>query len=486
MENKNSKNKWATLFILTFCMIITSMSSSLLYTALNQLIKDFGVEVTTAQWLTTSYMLICAILIPISAYLVRKFKNKNMLITALSLFAIGSFVCGFSHSFNVMLAGRIIQSLGAGSLVTLTTNVIMAIFPKEERGEAMGVYGLGVLLAPAFGPTITGYFIDNFTWNTLFFIIGGLAVVAIILVVIFFKYENQVQDLTLDVSGVILSSIGFGSLLYGINLISDNGIKDQTVLIFLGIAFVTITAFVITSLRKEKPLLDLTIFKDLNFTFSVILVGIIQVALYGGMLLLPIFIQTGLGKTATESGLSMMPGTIVLGITGIFAGKMFDKYGIKMIASIGTLLIALSTLYFSHMDLNTPYYAIILIYALQSFGMAFVVMPLQSASVVNIETKDLPNANAIFSTSKAIMSSLSGVVLVLVMTNTAEGYIDSINRTIVMNDGYDALVKGIDTAFTLAFVIAVIAFLFSLFLKRKTTTENNTITKNMGDDFVLE
>jgi len=448
-------------------MIVTALNQSVINVALPTIMTDLKITAATAQWLTTAFMLTSGILVPISAYLVQKFSYRQLFLAAMISFVAGSFLCAFSGTFHALLFGRVIQAIGSGILLPLVMNVFMFSFPVEKRGSAMGILGLGMILAPALGPTVAGLVLQSHTWNILFYGMAIIGAAVTLFAFLTFKFESPRKAVKLDLPGVALSTVGFGTLLYGISEIATKGWTAPEVLTLIGISIVTLFVLVIYSLKKQDPLLEMRVFKDFNFTYTMIVNTLLTIALYGGMLLLPIYLQSIRGFTPFESGLLLMPGSLVMGLMGIFTGKLFDRVGIKPLAIIGISLMTAVTYLLSKLSLDTPYLLIMALYAIRSFGMAFVMMPITSAGLATISKELIPHATALQNTLRQVAASIGTAVLIVVMTDEAKSYIKSLGSAVDAQSGLLASIHGVDYAFLVATIFGVAALLLSLLFKDK-------------------
>lgn len=466
--NEKSKNKGfaVMLAIILSGMVVTMLNQSIINIALPQIMKQFNIDAATAQWLATAYMLVCGILVPVSAYLVQKFSYKQLFITAMVFFTIGSYVCAVSPGFEVMLSGRILQSVGGGLLMPLSMNIFMSAFPVEKRGAAMGLLGVGLILAPAMGPTISGYVIEFYNWHVLFYAMTAIGLGVMVVAFFFFSFKNEKGDARLDTFGVFTSSIGFGTLLYGVNEISGKGWNDPVVLSFLAISLVCLTVFVFHERKKENPLLEMKVFKDFNFTYTIIVNIILQVALYGGMMLLPIYLQTIRGFSPLEAGLLLLPGSLLMGLMGIFTGKLSDRIGIKPLAIIGLTILTVVTFMLTTLTMDTPYLEIMLLYTIRSFGLSFILMPITSAGLATIPLELIPHANALSSTLRQVAASIGIAALVVVMSNQTKDYLQDLGPAVTSESVKLATIYGINHAFFVSAIISAIALFLSFFFKR--------------------
>ncbi|HEY5557972.1 DHA2 family efflux MFS transporter permease subunit [Acetobacterium sp.] len=472
IEKTKDKAFAVMLAIILAGMVITMLNQSIINIALPQIMTQFNIDASTAQWLATAYMLVCGILVPISAYLVQKFSYKQLFITAMAFFTIGSYICAISNGFEVMLTGRVIQSVGGGILMPLSMNIFISAFPVEKRGSAMGLLGIGLILAPALGPTVSGYVIEYYNWNVLFYAMTAIGFCVLMVAFFFFNFRNEKRDVKLDYFGVITSSIGFGSLLYGINEIAGKGWNDSEVLTFLAVSVISLTVFVFYELKKQNPLLEMKVFKDFNFSYTIIVNIILQVALYGGMILLPLYLQVIRGFSPLEAGLLLLPGSLLMGIMGIWTGKLYDRMGIKPLAIIGFTILTVITYMFTKLSMDTPYMEIMILYTIRLFGLSFVLMPVTSAGLATIPRELIPHANALSSTLRQVAASIGIASLVVVMTNQARYYIQDLGTAVTADAAKLAAIHGINSAFLVSAIISAIALVLSFFFKKPKLEES--------------
>lgn len=460
------------LIIILIGMIVTMINQSALNTMLPSIMTQLNIAASTAQWLITAYMLVMGILVPISAYFVQKFSYKQLFVTAMAFFALGALVCARSTGFEVLLVGRIIQSIGGGIIMPLSMNIFLAAFPVEKRGSAMGLLGLGMILAPALGPTLGGYVAEYYHWSVLFYGMAAIGSGVIITTFLFFNLEREKGNVKLDVGGTVLSSIGFGTLLYSVSTISSKGWSDPQVITFFLVAVISLTVFVFFELKKEDPLLEIRIFKDFNFSYTIIVNIVLQVALFGGMLLLPVYLQNIRGFTPLDSGFLLLPGTILMGLMGVFTGKLYDKVGIKPLAIVGLTIITGVTYMLSTLSLDTSYKEIMILYTIRCFGMSFVMMPITSAGLVTIPAKLMPHANALSNTLRQVAASIGSAALVVVMADQTKKHIADLGVAVTADATKLAALHGINVAFFVATVICAIALALSFFFTKPKDLQN--------------
>ncbi|HAB34525.1 MAG TPA: MFS transporter, partial [Exiguobacterium sp.] len=411
------------LTVLLIGMFIAILNQTLINVALPVLINDFNVSTSTAQWLTTGFMLVNGILIPISAFLMRSYTFRQLFLASMTLFFFGSIICSMAMNFPVMMIGRVVVAAGAGILMPLGSNVFMTLFPPHKRGAAMGMLGIAMILAPAVGPTITGYVIQNYDWHVMFYAMSFFGLVTLLLGTAWFRLTQPLSKPSFDALGVLFSTIGFGSLLYGFSEAGNDGWDSPIVISSIVIGLIGIAAFAMRELSMEDPMLNIRVLKVPEFSFTLFINVIVTMALFGGMLLLPIYLQSIRGFSPVDSGLLLLPGSLIMGITGPIAGRLFDRFGIRPLAIFGLTLMTYGTWELTQLNMDTSYYSIMGIYMLRSFGMAFIMMPIMTAGMNALPMKMIPHGNATQNTLRQVGGSIGTAILVTVMTRQTTAHL---------------------------------------------------------------
>ncbi|WP_129728922.1 DHA2 family efflux MFS transporter permease subunit [Ectobacillus funiculus] len=413
---KSPANTGVMLVILVVGMFISILNQTVINIVLPELINEFSISATTAQWLSTGFMLVNGILVPISVYLVKTFTYRRLFLAAILFFTVGSVVSAVATNFPIMMTGRTIQAVGAGILMPVGSNIFLMLFPPEKRGVAMGLLGVALILAPAIGPTIAGWLVQNYTWNIMFY---GMFVLGLIIFFVALRFFNLVQPLSkpkFDTVGAGASTLGLGTLLYGFSEAGAKGWGSAEVVSMLLLGVIGIIFFILWELRAETKLIDLTVFKVPVFSFTLLINIIITVSMYGGMLLLPVYLQNIRGFTALESGLLLLPGSLLMGFMGPVAGKLFDRYGIRPLAIFGLLIMTYSTYEYTQLSMDTSYTYIMWMYTLRSFGMAFLMMPIMTAGMNALKMSQISDGTAAQNTLRSVAGSVGTALLVTVMT----------------------------------------------------------------------
>lgn len=358
-------NRTIMVAILLVGTFINVLNQTILATAFPALMNAFAIGTNTVQWLTTGFLLVNGVMIPVSAFLSKRFNTKWLWIAAMVIFELGTLLAWLAPSFSLLLTGRLTQAVGVGIAMPLLQTIIFSIFPIQERGAAMGLVGIAVGVGPAIGPTLSGWIVDNWSWRQIFGIM--LPIVALVIVASFFYMKPVIQTskIKFDLFSVLTSSIGFGGLLYGFATVGSKGWTSSTVLISLIAGSIVVILFAIRQLSMPEPFLDLHVFKYHQFTLATILGAIAMTAMTGAELVLPLYLQIAKGQNAVISGLTLLPGAILVAIMSPITGRIVDKHGGKALSLIGLLLLTLGTVPFIMLQLSTPLWFIISMYAIR-------------------------------------------------------------------------------------------------------------------------
>lgn len=464
---KPNYNRGVLIAVILAGAFVVILNQTLLNTAIPKIMADLSISANTAQWLTTGFMLTNGVMIPITAFLIEKFSSRKLFITAMSFFATGTLVAALAPNFPVLLTGRVIQAMGAGIMIPLMQTIFLLIFPVEKRGMAMGMVGLVIAFAPAIGPTLSGWVVEHYAWRTLFEMILPIAILDIIFAIFAMKNVTKLTHPKIDVLSVILSSFGFGGLLYGFSSAGNTGWASTEVFIALSVGAVALILFIWRQLTLKRPMLEFRVFKNKIFALSVLIGMIVMVSMLGVELLLPLYMQNAQGYSALESGFLLLPGALVMGIMSPIVGKVFDKIGARPLAIIGLAIVSAMTFLFSQMTASTTYGFMMIVYAIRMFGIALVMMPVMTAGLNQLPDYLIPHGTAMNNTLRQVAASIGTAALITVMTNeTTEAAKHGLSHP---------MIEGMSAAFLVATILAIIALVFSFFIKpMKTNKQEST------------
>ncbi len=466
------KPPYAMIAILFVGAFVSLLNETLLNVALPSIMKDFDVSASAVQWLSTGYMLVNGVLIPASAFFIQKFTNRNLFITAMILFTAGSVLATLSPTFGVLLAARMIQASGSAIMMPLLMNVMLASFPVERRGAAMGIFGLVMITAPAIGPTLSGWLIEHYSWRTLFDVVIPIAAITLIFALFKLKNITPQRNITLDALSLVLSSIGFGGILYGFSSAGEKGWDSIHAYGAIAAGVIGLILFVLRQMKLDEPLLEFRIYKYPMFALSSAISVVIAMAMFSGMLLMPIYVQTIRGISPLDSGLLMLPGAIVMGIMSPITGILFDKIGARILAIFGLSVTILTTFMFSNLTLDTSYGYLMFVYTLRMFGMSMVMMPVMTNGLNQLPPVMNPHGTAMNNTLQQVSGAVGSALLITVMQNRAESEAERLaesaagDPSAMANIANEATLNGINFSFTVSVFIALAALVLTFFMKR--------------------
>ncbi|MCK9858573.1 DHA2 family efflux MFS transporter permease subunit [Paenibacillus sp. ATY16] len=477
----NQLRKGPIMASLLIAAFVALLSQTVLNVALPKMMADLDVGESTIQWLSNGYMLVNGVLVPISAYLINRFTTRKLFLVASSLFAIGTIVCALSGDFSSLLAGRLVQACGAGILMPLMTIVTLTIFPVEERGKAMGLMGVAMIFAPAVGPTLSGWVVEHYDWHVLFYIVLPLSILAVVFGAFSMKDVIKTSRPNLDILSVVLSTLGFGGLLYGFSEAGTEGWDSTEVIVCLAVGAIALILFIVRSILMKAPLLEMRVFKYPMFSLTALINAIITMAMFSGMILLPIFLQNIRGFTPLESGLLLLPGAILMGIMSPITGMVFDKIGARWLAVVGLAITAVTTYEFSHLAIDSSYNHMMLFYTLRMFGMSMLMMPIQTAGLNQLPRRLNAHGSAMSQTLRNVSGALGTAILVTIMTNKAASHAKEliIAGNIAPSDKakmgeitIQSTIYGINQSFVVATWLTIAALVLAFFIRKVKPAED--------------
>jgi MFS transporter, DHA2 family, lincomycin resistance protein len=442
-------------------------SETALNMALTNLIENFGIHETTAQWLTTGYLLTLGILVPISGLIMQWFTTRQLFNTALTASIIGTFIAAVAPSFAVLMIARVVQAVGTALLLPLMFNTILLVVPPHKRGRIMGIIGLVIMFAPAVGPTISGLILNNLSWHWIFWISLPLLIGALIFGLFFMQNVTTPTKPKIDVLSIILSTIGFGGIVYGFSSAGEGGgWSSPTVIASIIIGGVALAIFSLRQIKMQQPMLNLRAFKYPMFTVGLLLILVCMMVLLSTMILLPLYLQTSLALTTFAAGLLLLPGGIINGILSPVMGGLFDKYGPKWLVTIGILILTGAMIGFSTITIDTSSTFIIALHIITMVGISMVMMPAQTNGLNQLPPELYPDGTAIMNTLQQVAGAIGTAIAISILSSGAEGFMNTVEDKTNPLNPLLAFTEGVQNAFLFAIVMAVIGFVISLFIKR--------------------
>ncbi|HLR61963.1 MAG TPA: DHA2 family efflux MFS transporter permease subunit [Lentibacillus sp.] len=373
--------------------------------------------------MTTGYMLVIGISIPVSAYLMEKFTVRQLYITALTIYVIGSLLAFTAPEFYVLLIGRLVQATGTGIIMPLAMNVIMTVTPVRIMGTMIGVYNLVLLFAPSIGPVFSGLVIEFYSWRMIFLIIVILSVLVLIPAVLFLRNVTEQTNPKIDVWSVALSTAGFGLIVVAFSGFgAEGGLTNPSVWLMLAIGFSSILIFARRQIRISNPLLSMKPFRSSIFSKSMVMILLLMMLQFSMMLILPVYFQTVADLSAFETGILMLPGGIVLAITTMAAGQLFDKIGHKPLLLTGIVIMLGVLAVFTTISPETGLLTAMIMYALFTLGLGLNLSPVTSLALNQVERSISAHGSAITNTINQISGAIGPALFTSIMTMTSQIY----------------------------------------------------------------
>ncbi|MFD2610886.1 DHA2 family efflux MFS transporter permease subunit [Paenibacillus gansuensis] len=358
-------------------MIMVILDSTVVNVALPGLVKDLNSDISTLQWAITGYTLALSAVIPLAGWMTDRFGAKRVFLITIALFTLGSVLCAMAQTPEQLIIYRVIQGLGGGMVAPIGMAMVFRLAPPEKMGSIMGMLGIPMLLAPALGPVLSGYFVEYSSWHWIFLINLPIGIIALI---VGWKYLPKAERRavpSLDILGIILAPIAFATLAYAVNEGGESWTSDRT-LISLSIGVIALIAFIFVELRQKQPLLELRVFGSSDFTRGIIIAWITQIALFGAFVLIPLYLQGIKGYGPLKTGLILLPQALASGVFMPIGGRLFDKIGVRPLALTGLTIVTGALFMFSQVTVDTGLGYIMTALILMGAGMGFSMMPLNT------------------------------------------------------------------------------------------------------------
>lgn len=416
---KDPKKRMLVFINIMIGCIASSMLATALTTALPPIVRDLHISITMGQWLTSGYSLAMAIMMPLTAFLINRFPTKKLYCSAIVIFLAGLLVCCVAPTFPVMMVGRIIQASGNGILTSMAQVITLSIFPSEKKGSAMGWYGLSVGAAPVIAPTIAGILVDQAGWRMIFVAAAVIMLVSLVYAIVVLGNVLDNQAVKFDISSFVLSAIAFGGVTLGIGNIGSYGLTGMQTFIPLLLGIVGSVLFVYRQLHLEEPFLDVRILSNRDYAISVIGSMLLYFIMMGSSIMLPLYVQQVKGLSATISGLVALPGSLAMAIISPFAGRLFDKLGIKILLVSGSVCLTASNLCMYFITMDTSIWLASGFNVIRSIAIGCLMMPLVTWGAGSIDARKTSHATALLTSLRTISGAIGSAVFVAVMTVAA-------------------------------------------------------------------
>ena len=417
---------FVSIAILTFITFVGNFTQLQLSAALPTIVSDFGISVTTGQWLTSIFQLVMGVMVPLTAYLTRRFSTRQIVIASMAVFTLGSVFAWLGSSFVLVLIGRLLEAVGTGVMWPVLQITVFSIYPLSRRGMAMGTVGMAMSVAPAIGPTLGGVQTDLNGWRSIFLTLTVIGVISLLLAIFGLRnFGTRDASAKADFFSVGLSIFGFGGLMFGFTNIESYPFTHPMVWLAMLIGLVGIVWFVLRQIHgarrqaadpsKQPPLLNLSVLKNKSFTVGTVTAALSFFAFSSIMVIMPLYIQDCRGYSATISGLVMLPGAFGQCIAQFFGGKALDRFGARPVALIGSITLLFGTIMMSLISMTSWIWWVSIWQFVRQIGMGFVLMPITTWSLNCLEPEEVSVGSAVTNTVRQIAGAIGAPVLVILM-----------------------------------------------------------------------
>lgn len=457
--------------LLVVSAFVVILNETIMGVALPQLMTDLSITATSAQWLTSAFLLTMAVVIPLTGWILQRFHVRTVFTFAMTTFSIGTFVAAIAPGFEVLLLARVIQATGTAVMMPLLMTTVMTLVRPERRGQMMGTISIVISVAPAIGPTVSGLILQSLSWRWMFWLVLPIALLSLALGQIWVRNVTTPGRPSLDKVSVVLSALGFAGLIYGLSSIGESagGHAPVPPWVPLVIGAAALVAFVLRQLSlRERALMDLRAFGSTTFAIAVGLVAVTMMALFGTLILLPIYLQNVLGATTLETGLVLLPGGLVMGLLAPVVGRLFDRHGPRPLVAPGAVVASAALWAMSTLGEGTALGAVIAIHVVLSIGLALMFTPLLTSALGSLPQHLYSHGSAIVGTVQQVAGAAGTALFITVMTTRIA------SETAAGASVVTATAEGVHAALFWGGVISALAVAVALFVRRPPAT--------VGDD----
>lgn len=455
---KMVKNRNTLVAVLLLGAFVAVFNQTIMLTATPHLMDEFSLTENSAQWVTTIFMLINGIMIPLSAFLMESFTSRKLYMFSIMTFIAGTIVCAISFNFPMLMIGRFIQAIGAGIIFPLMMTIFMLVFPVERRGFAMGISGLVISFAPALGPALSGWMIEFLPWRSVFYVIIPIAIIDLLAAYFFMRNIIELTHPKVDVLSIVLSIFGFGGLLYGFSSAGNYGWTHVYVYSSILVGAVSLIWFILRQFKLRQPILEFRVFQYNVFSITIVIGMIAFSTLIATETILPIYMQVMAGFNALEAGLVILPGALLSGFLSPLVGKIFDAIGARWLLIIGLFVMTATTLFFTNLTAETSLLFLIVAFAARMVGLSMVAMPATTAGLNVLPNRLIPHGTAMMNTMRQVAASIGTGLFITIMTTAAKD--EKVH-------GIEGLIHGVNVSFYAMTILTALAFLLSFFVEKK-------------------
>ncbi|MGI5130612.1 DHA2 family efflux MFS transporter permease subunit [Pseudonocardia sp. CA-107938] len=407
------------LVVLIAGMFMSILDTSIVNVAVPKIQNVFGSTTDEVQWIATAYTLALGVVVPLSAWLSDRFGASRIYNISLIGFAAGSALCGLAWNLESLVAFRIVQAIPGGILPVVTLSMLYRIVPKDKLGTAMGLYGLGIIFAPAVGPTLGGYLVEYVDWRLIFFINVPVGVVGALAAAVVLPKFGVVRKAPFDALGFATIAVGLFSLLLALTEGQDWGWTSAGTVTLLAVGVLSLALFVVIELEVDEPLLDVRVFRYWPFTNSLLLISVLSVGLFAVLFYVPLFLQQAQGLGAFEAGVLLLPQALIMAVVMPVAGRLYDRIGPRWPAVTGLTIVTIGTWLLRDLTVTSSHLEISLLLMLRAAGMGLAMMPVMTSGIAAVPPAKVNAASAFNNVVQRTAASLGLAILTAVLTTTS-------------------------------------------------------------------
>lgn len=451
----------APLIAIVVGMFMVILDTTAVNVAIPVLADDLHSKLSLIQWTITGYSLAQAVVIPMAGWFSDRFGAKQTFIVSIILFTVGSILCAFAGTAEQLIAFRVLQGLGGGMVMPIAFAMTYRISPPESVGKIMGMMGLPVLLAPALGPIVSGYLVDYVNWQWIFLINIPVGIAGVIMAALFLPNLPKKASAPLDYAGIALAPFAFGGLSYGLSEAGEGWTSAKTIA-GLAVGVVAMILFAVVELRRKKePLLELKVFRSMQFTRGIVVQWIMQFTMFGLIFAVPYFMQRLMGMSAFEAGLWTLPQALASAIMMPFSGRLFDRIGARPLVIVGLILITVGAYLFSLIDPSDSPWLFLIPRALIGFGTGMSFIALNTHLIQTAPKELVGKVTSLTSAAQQVVGSFAIAGLTTLLVSRTDHYARQGEAPMP-----DAMSHAFHNAYVLIAVLAAVGLALALTLKR--------------------
>ncbi|TQS40638.1 MDR family MFS transporter [Cryptosporangium phraense] len=457
--SRSDRTLIALLLTSTFVVIFNETVMSL---ALPHLMRDLNISAATGQWVTTGFLLTMAVVIPATGFIMERFSVRQIYIAAMTLFSTGTLIAAIAPGFPVLLAGRVVQAMGTGVMLPLLITTAMNLIAPSHRGRVMGVISIVISVAPAVGPTVSGLVLSRMSWRWLFLVVLPIAVFTLVLGALKVRNVTTPKPARLDVLSLLLSAVGFGGLIYGLSSLGEgDGHTPVAPWVPVVVGLVSLGLFGWRQYAlQDSPLLNLRVFARRDFTISTFVTLAGFVALFGGLILMPIYLQTVRDVSTLAAGLLVLPGGLAMGALSPLVGRLFDRFGPRPLVVPGAVVLSGALWLLATVGPTTALAVVVLLHVMLMSALALMVTPLMTSALGSLPTDLYGHGSAVLSTLQQLAGAAGTALFITVLSRTtASELVGGVSQA-------SATADGVRAAFVAGGIVSLVAVAAALLVRR--------------------